>query len=112
MSSNTPSQQSSRDRISAGKEQLSSDFKSVVSGGERLLGEAAAQGSENMTAVSAKVAERLASAERFVVEKSRATARATDAYVQENPWRSLLIASGISFLIGLVVTRALTPSKV
>jgi len=111
MSSNTPSQQLSRDKLSAGKEKLSSDFKSVVSDGEQLLGEAAVQGSDNVTAISAKVAERLASAERFVVEKSKATAQATDVYVRENPWRSLLIASGVSFVLGLIVTRALTPSR-
>ncbi|HEX7965767.1 MAG TPA: DUF883 domain-containing protein [Gammaproteobacteria bacterium] len=110
MSSNMPPQ-SNRDRISAGKDKLSSDFKSVVSDGEQLLGEAAAQGSDNVTAISAKVAERLASAERFVVEKSKATAQATDVYVRENPWRSLFIASGISFVVGLIVTRAMTPSR-
>ena len=111
MSSNITSQQSNRDKMSAGKDKLSSDFKSVVSDGEQLMGQAASQGGEQVAVISTKLAERLAAAERLVVEKSKATARATDAYVQENPWRSLLIASSVSFALGFIVTRMMTPSR-
>jgi len=111
MSSNIPSQQSNRDKISAGKDKISSDFKSVISDGEQLMGEAAGKGADGVTLISAKVAERLAAAERLIIEKSKATAKATDAYVQENPWRSLFIASSVSFALGFIVTRMMTPSR-
>jgi ElaB/YqjD/DUF883 family membrane-anchored ribosome-binding protein len=111
MNSNTPSQQSNRDKMSAGKDKLSSDFKSVISDGEQLVGGAAAQGSDGVTLISSRVTESLAAAERLIVEKSKATARVTDAYVRENPWRSLLIASGVSVVLGFIITRMMTPSR-
>lgn len=111
MNSNSTSQQSNRDKMSAGKENLSSDFRSAVSDGEKLITGAAAQAGDNLTLISTKVIESLAGAERLIIEKSKATARATDVYVRENPWQSLFIASGVSFLLGFIVTRALTPSR-
>jgi len=42
--------------------------------------------------------------ERFG-ETARKFSRATNEYVQENPWRTIAIAAGVGFLIGMLVMR-------
>lgn len=48
---------------------------------------------------------RLADAEAALVDKTKAAARATDDYVHDNPWKSVGIAAGVGFLLGLLVNR-------
>ncbi len=94
------------------KEKLIADFKVVVSDAEELLRATAGQAGEKMTDLRAKLQDhlyaakqRLADAEAAVVERTKAVARATDDYVHDNPWRSIGIAGGIGFIIGLLIGR-------
>ena len=40
------------------------------------------------------------------VEKGRAAAQATDAYVHENPWTTMGIAAGLGLVVGLLLGRS------
>jgi ElaB/YqjD/DUF883 family membrane-anchored ribosome-binding protein len=48
--------------------------------------------------------EKLISEEQALVEKAKQAAKATDEYVHENPWQSVIIAGGVGFLIGYLTS--------
>lgn len=94
------------------KDKLVADFKVVVADTEELLRLTAGQAGEKLADVRARLGDRLAVAkdklqdlEGVVVEKTKAVARATDDYVHENPWKSIGVAAGVGFLLGLIVNR-------
>jgi ElaB/YqjD/DUF883 family membrane-anchored ribosome-binding protein len=96
----------------ASKEKLIADFEALIADTEELLGATANQGSEKLSALRERMSDRLSdaksrliAAERSVVERTKAAARDTDAYVQENPWQSVLVAGGVGFLLGFIATR-------
>lgn len=102
----------------ASKERLIADFEALIADTEELLGATAASGGEKIAAARAKMAERLADAkgrlvsvQQQVVERTRATAKATDDYVRGNPWQSVAIAGGVGFVLGFLVTRLGSSSK-
>ncbi|MDD4881735.1 MAG: DUF883 family protein [Gallionellaceae bacterium] len=93
-------------------EQLVADFKVVVADAEALLKATAGQGGEKLAEVRAKAEEslrvakaRLADAQEALIIKTRAAAKATDAYVHENPWRAIGVAAGVGLVIGLLIGR-------
>ena len=93
-------------------EQLIADFKVVVADVEALLNATANQGGEKLAEVRAKAEEslrivkaRMAEAQAALVAKTKAAARATDAYVHENPWQGIGIAAGVGLLIGWLIGR-------
>lgn len=93
-------------------EKLITDIKSVVSDAEAILSATAGQTGEKVAELRASLTARLAdakaklvSAEEAVVEKARQAAKATDEYVHENPWQSVIIAGGIGFIIGFLASR-------
>ena len=47
----------------------------------------------------------LADAQAAALERTKEVARATDDYVHDNPWRSIGIAAGIGFIVGLLIGR-------
>jgi len=94
------------------KEQLIDDFKVVVADAEALLKATAHQGGEKLAEVRAKAEEslrvakdRMAEAQAALLVKTKAAAKATDAYVHENPWRAVGAAAGVGLVIGLLVGR-------
>jgi len=98
--------------ISVSKERLMQDLRLVVADAEELLlatagqaGEKAAAARERIQAHLSAAKDRLADAEVVVLEKTKAAARATDEYVQENPWRSVGIAAGVGLVIGMLISR-------
>lgn len=93
-------------------EQLVQDIKAVVADAEAILSATAGKTGEEVAEMRASVAAKLADAkarllemEEAVVEKARQAAKATDEYVHENPWQSVIIAGGVGFLIGYLVSR-------
>lgn len=93
-------------------EQLVEDIKAVVADAEAILSATAGKTGEEVAEMRAAVTARLADAkarlmamEAAVVEKARHAVKATDEYVHENPWQSVIIAGGIGFLIGYLVSR-------
>lgn len=94
------------------REKLMADIRLVIADSEDLLRATAGQAGERITELRARAEGhlaaakvKLAEAEAAMVDKTKAVARATDAYVHENPWRSVGIAAGVGLVIGLLIGR-------
>jgi ElaB/YqjD/DUF883 family membrane-anchored ribosome-binding protein len=98
------------------KEKLLQEFTAVVSETEQLIKSVAGASGEKADALRVGVEQRLASAgERLAkiradsVEQASAAAKATDEYVQGNPWRAIgiaaLIAGAAGIVAGLLIQR-------
>jgi ElaB/YqjD/DUF883 family membrane-anchored ribosome-binding protein len=94
------------------RDKLVADLKMVVADAEELLKITAGQAGDKVAAVRDKVQRgleqakaKLADLEGRAVEQTKAAARATDAYVHENPWKAVGIAAGAGVLFGLLISR-------
>lgn len=94
------------------KQKLVSDMKVVVSDAEEILRATAGVAGEKMVDLRERIGERLrdaklriADAEAALVDKTKAAARATDDFVNENPWQAVGIAAGIGLLLGIIIGR-------
>ena len=92
------------------QEKLMEDFSTVVSDTERLLKSLAGATGEKAQAVRADIERnletarmRLSEIERAALERGRAAAQATDAYVHDHPWQSVAAAAAIAGVAGIVV---------
>lgn len=100
------------DMSQVSKDKLISDVKVVISDAEELLRATANSAGDKAADLRAKLQDRLAAAriklaeaEAVVVDKAKAVGRVTDDYVQDNPWRSVGIAAGFGFIVGLLIGR-------
>ncbi|WP_332848478.1 DUF883 family protein [Massilia sp. S19_KUP03_FR1] len=96
---------------SSARDQLMRDLKNVVSDAETWLRGSNLTG-DDLKAAKAKFERTLVNAkdgivrmEEAVVEKTKATAKATDVYVQENPWKAIGISAAIGVLVGALISR-------
>ena len=96
--------------IGVSKDKLVEDFNAVISDTEQLLKSVAASGGDKAGAMRANVEEnlkvarkRLEQLEAAALERSRATARATDEYVHAHPWEAVGMAAGIAAVAGIIV---------
>lgn len=94
------------------QESLVNNLKAVVADAEELLSATANQTGEKIQAARAKITAQIETAKTRLVEaeevlrvKTKAAARATDEYVHENPWQSVIIAAGVGFIIGFLSRR-------
>ena len=94
------------------QQQLVTDMKSVIADAEDMLHATADQAGEKVASLRARIQERLkgaklrlSEAETVLVAKTRAAARATDAYVHESPWTAVGVAAGVGLLVGLILGR-------
>jgi ElaB/YqjD/DUF883 family membrane-anchored ribosome-binding protein len=94
------------------KEKLIADFKVVVADAEELLRATANQAGDKAADVRGRIQSRLADAkikiadaEAAVVDKAKLVGRAADDYVHDNPWRSVGVAAGFGFIVGLLIGR-------
>ena len=94
------------------KGKLVSDLKVLITDTEELLratagqvGEKAAAARERMQASLAVIKDKLADAERALMEKTKEAARATDAYVHEHPWSAVGIAAAAGVVLGMLISR-------
>ena len=92
------------------KDQVVSDFKSLLSEGEAMFKDAAGGGSEALVAARDQFKEQLAAAkarycelEDATVRQAKRAATAADQYVHVNPWSSIAVAGGIGLLVGLLI---------
>lgn len=93
-------------------DQLVADLKAVAADAEQLLkatadqtGEQVAQARRRLTDSLADARKRVIELEALVVERTKVAAKATDRYVNENPWKSVGVAAGVGFLLGLLSNR-------
>jgi ElaB/YqjD/DUF883 family membrane-anchored ribosome-binding protein len=96
----------------ASKDRLIADMKVVVADAEELLRATASQAGEKVTALRGKIEDNLvkaraslSDAQGAVIDKAKEVGHATDEYVQDNPWKSVGIAAGVGFVIGLLIGR-------
>jgi ElaB/YqjD/DUF883 family membrane-anchored ribosome-binding protein len=94
------------------KQKFVTDMKIVVSDAEEILRATAGVAGEKMGDLRDRIGERLrdaklrlADAEAAVVDRTKAAARATDDYVNENPWQAVGIAAGVGLLLGIIIGR-------
>ena len=100
------------DLASGNKQRFVSDMKVVVSDAEEILRATAGVAGEKMTDLRERIGERLrdaklriADAVAALVDKTKAAARATDDYVNDNPWQAVGIAAGVGLLLGIIIGR-------
>ena len=100
------------DLASGNKQRFVSDMNVVVSDAEEILRATAGVAGEKMTDLRERIGERLrdaklriADAEAALVDKTKAAARATDDYVNDNPWQAVGIAAGVGLLLGIIIGR-------
>jgi ElaB/YqjD/DUF883 family membrane-anchored ribosome-binding protein len=91
------------------KEKLFQEFHAVVAETEHLIKTAAGAGNEKAAELKASFGNELAAAtERLArlrdqtIDQCSAVAKTTDAYVHDNPWRSVGIVATIAVAAGLV----------
>ena len=96
--------------VQAAKQQLLDDFSRVVSDSEGLLRAMASVPGEKAVALRASAEaslsaakDRLRQIQGTAVERTGAAARATDAYVHDNPWPLIGAAAAVGFVLGLMV---------
>ena len=94
------------------QQQLVSDMKSAIADAEDMLHATADQTGDKIANMRARIQDRLkaarvrlADAEATLIAKTRAAARATDAYVHESPWTAIGIAAGVGLVLGVILGR-------
>jgi ElaB/YqjD/DUF883 family membrane-anchored ribosome-binding protein len=100
------------DLSNSSKQKFVSDMKVVVSDAEEILRATAGVAGEKMVDLRERIGERLrdaklriADAEAALVDRTKAAARATDDYVNDNPWQAVGIAAGVGLLLGIIIGR-------
>jgi ElaB/YqjD/DUF883 family membrane-anchored ribosome-binding protein len=91
---------------------VQSDVSKAIAGAEDMLTQAAAATGEKAAELRCRALEQLKAlqaglkeAQASAVEKGKAAAYATDDYVHENPWRSIVAAASIGVVVGLLIAR-------
>jgi ElaB/YqjD/DUF883 family membrane-anchored ribosome-binding protein len=91
---------------------LMQDLKTVVRDTEDLLKATAGDVSEQAVKARTRATEslrnartRLTEAQQDLMARARASARAADEYVHENPWPTIGVAAGVGFVFGLLIGR-------
>jgi ElaB/YqjD/DUF883 family membrane-anchored ribosome-binding protein len=94
------------------KDKLIEDLKIVIADAEDLLRATASQAGEKISAAREKVQDSLDRAraglgniEDVVMDTGKQVARATDEYVQDNPWQAVGIAAAVGLVIGLLISK-------
>jgi len=94
------------------RSRLMTDVKAVVADAEDYLaasagqsGEACAEARMKLERTLGEVKAQVVGATRAVSEKTRAVARASDAYAHENPWESIAVGAGVGLLLGWLIGR-------
>ena len=94
------------------RDQLMSDLKSVIQDAESWLRNGSQMTGEELQIARAKFERTLSSAkadlirlEETVVQRTKEAAKATDLYVNENPWKAVGVGAAAGILIGMLIAR-------
>lgn len=92
--------------------QLIDEFNELLTDAEALLQATATQSGGKIAELRTKVGESIRVAkesmgemETVILHQTKAAAKATDAYVHENPWQSVGVAMTAGFIIAWLVRR-------
>lgn len=112
MNADTQAVRSAANQLNGQKEKLVEDIRTVVTDAENLLKQAKSTGAEGYAAVRAQLEDKLADTVVRLQEvqeelrfRARYAARATDAYVHENPWKSMGVVAAAGVVVGLLLSR-------
>lgn len=79
---------------------------------EKLLADAVSATGKEAEALQARIIaslreakQRLGAAEQIALDKARAAAKVTDAYVHENPWKAIGIGAALGVVVGMLIAR-------
>lgn len=93
-------------------DETESDVNRALRGAEDMLAQAANATGEKAAELRGRAIEqlkalrlRLADAQAQALKQGKAAADATDDYVHEHPWRSILAAASAGVVIGLLIGR-------
>lgn len=99
-------------QASAMADDARSDLSQAISGAEDMLAQAASATGEKAAELRGRALEqlkalqaRLKDAHGTALQKGKAAAHATDDYVHENPWRSIVAAVSVGVVVGLLIAR-------
>ena len=94
------------------RDQIVDQFSSVLSEAESLLSKATKETGDKARDLRSQAEARLLSAKLKLqelqgeaVDRAKDAARATDAYVHDNPWQAIGIAAAVGFVAGLLMNR-------
>ena len=94
------------------RDQLMADLKNVIQDAEAWLRHGGSLTGDELKAAKAKFERTIINAkddlirlEEAVVEKTKAAAKATDEYVQENPWKAVGLGAALGVVVGLLIAR-------
>jgi ElaB/YqjD/DUF883 family membrane-anchored ribosome-binding protein len=89
-----------------------SDVSKTISGAEDMLAQAAAATGEKAAELRGRaleqlkaLRERLQDVHHTALEQGKAAAHATDDFVHDHPWRSILAAASLGVVVGLLIGR-------
>jgi ElaB/YqjD/DUF883 family membrane-anchored ribosome-binding protein len=92
----------------AGTDKFFAELKAALEHAEELLHSTAGDLGETREKARDKLREAsecMGAIERELLSEARAKAQAANDYVHGNPWRSIAIAGGIAFVVGLLLGR-------
>jgi ElaB/YqjD/DUF883 family membrane-anchored ribosome-binding protein len=99
-------------RFERSRDALVKDFTEVLTEADSLLKQATKESGEKATDLRAQVEAKLRAAKLKLqdmqddaMDRAKATARATDEYVRDNPWQALGVAAALGVLVGLLIGR-------
>lgn len=94
------------------RDKLLHDLQLVIADAEELLRMTVDQVGDGTAEVRSRIQDRLqaaraelASLQDEATARLKAASHATDAFVHENPWKSIGIAAAIGLVVGLLVAR-------
>lgn len=112
MNADTQAARGAANQLNGQKDKLVADIRTVVTDAENLLKQAKATGAEGFSVAREELEERLAQSIVRLQEvqeelkfRARYAARAADAYVHENPWKSLGVVAAAGIIVGLLLSR-------
>lgn len=92
--------------------QLVKDLRAVMHDAEQLLNAISGQTGDKIAALRTRtedhlqrIRQKLGDMENKVLHNTKEAVLATDRFVHGNPWRSILAASGIGLLFGILAAR-------
>ena len=99
-------------RFERSRDALVKDFTEVLTEADALLKQATKESGEKASDLRAQVESKLRAAKLKLMDmqddamdRAKATARATDEYVRDNPWQALGVAAALGVLLGLLMSR-------
>ena len=101
-----------RTETAAQRARVMQDIELTIKDAEALLRMTAHEVGDEAAQVRARVQERLQRAthelhdfKEAAIQSTKEAAQATEAYVQDHPWKSLGIAAAAGLVIGLLISR-------